>query len=91
LLIPACCALLFNGISFLISLFPEPLTFLSLFQWFFSDSTGIEHFVEDFAKKNKDVFDLEAEEHKLEYTKVYQDFQDQFEKKIEVSVSISSV
>ena len=75
--------------SFLFSL---TLTFLSLFQWFFSDSTGIEHFVEDFAKKNKDVFDLEAEEHKLEYTKVYQDFQDQFEKKIEVfCVCISSV
>jgi len=53
-------------------------------QWFFSDSTGVEQFVEEFAKKNKDVFDLEAEEHKLEYTKVYNDFQDQFEKKIEV-------
>ena len=72
--------------------FPEPLTFLSLCQWFFGDSAGIEHFVEDFAKKNKDVFDLEAEEHKLEYTKVYQDFQDKFEKKIEVvSIWISSV
>lgn len=54
-------------------------------QWFFSDSTGVEQFVEEFAKKNKDVFDLEAEEHKLEYTKVYNDFQDQFEKKIEVT------
>jgi hypothetical protein len=53
-------------------------------QWFFSDSTGVEQFVEEFAKKNKDVFDLEAEEHKLEYTAVYKDFQDQFEKKIEV-------
>ena len=45
----------------------------------------MEQFVEEFAKKNKDVFDLEAEEHKLEYTAVYKDFQDQFEKKIEVS------
>lgn len=53
-------------------------------QWFFSDDTGVEQFVEEFAKKNKDVFDLEAEEHKLEYTEVYKDFQDQFEKKIEV-------
>ena len=53
-------------------------------EWFFSDSTGVEQFVENFAKKNKDVFDLEAEEHKLEYTAVYKDFQDQFEKKIEV-------
>mmetsp|Transcript_38497 Transcript_38497/g.56597 ORF Transcript_38497/g.56597 Transcript_38497/m.56597 type:complete len:122 (+) Transcript_38497:117-482(+) len=51
--------------------------------WFFSDNTGVEQFVEEFAKKNKDVFDLEAEEHKHEYTTVYKDFQDQFEKKIE--------
>jgi len=35
-------------------------------QWFFSDNTGVEQFVEEFAKKNKDVFDLEAEEHKHE-------------------------
>ena len=58
-------------------------------QWFFSDSTGVEQFVEEFAKKNKDVFDLEAEEHKLEYTAVYKDFQDQFEKKIEVRLQRS--
>ena len=53
-------------------------------QWFFSDSTGVEQFVEEFAKKNKDIFDLEAEEHKLEYTEVYKKFQDSFEQKIEV-------
>lgn len=40
--------------------------------------------MEEFAKKNKDIFDLEAEEHKLEYTEVYKKFQDSFEQKIEV-------
>jgi hypothetical protein len=59
-------------------------------QWFFSDSTGVEQFVEEFAKKNKDVFDLEVEEHKLEYTAIHKDFQDQFEKKIEVRLSHKS-
>mmetsp|Transcript_22858 Transcript_22858/g.35777 ORF Transcript_22858/g.35777 Transcript_22858/m.35777 type:complete len:121 (+) Transcript_22858:109-471(+) len=51
--------------------------------WFMDDGTGVEQFIEEFAKKHKDVFDLTEEEHKLEYTTIYKDFQDQFEAKLE--------
>jgi hypothetical protein len=47
------------------------------------EDTGVEQFVEDFAKAHKDVFDLDAEEHKQAYMEIYNDFQKRFESKLE--------
>jgi hypothetical protein len=52
--------------------------------WFMDDSSGVELFVEEFAKTNKDVFDLDQEENKQEYMQIYNDFQSKFESKLEL-------
>mmetsp|Transcript_19620 Transcript_19620/g.38126 ORF Transcript_19620/g.38126 Transcript_19620/m.38126 type:complete len:117 (+) Transcript_19620:212-562(+) len=60
-------------------------------QWFMDDNTGVEQFVEEFAKAHKDVFDLDAEEHKQEYMTIYLDFQKKFESKIEAFLAENNV
>jgi hypothetical protein len=52
-------------------------------QWFMDDSSGVESFVEDFARAHKDVFDLDQDENKQEYMQIYNDFQSKFESKLE--------
>eukprot|EP00961_Rhodomonas_salina_P293106 3933470-Rhodomonas_salina.1 len=52
------------------------------------DDTGVEgegraHAYDFCQQAHKDIFDLDQEENKLEYTTVYQDFQNKFEAKLE--------
>jgi hypothetical protein len=51
-------------------------------QYFFEDETLANHF-ETFIDKNSHVVDLNSDEYKLEYTRVFDEYKDLFEKKME--------
>ena len=68
----------------------------SITDYYFGDAEDSgEAMFKKFASKHKDTFDVtegtDMEEHKLEFTEVYKEFQDLFEKKIEELIEKAGV